>query len=326
MAYLPGKKIIFLIIFILLIFAGWFYYAKYEKGDLEYLAKKEEAQKILTVATTTENGAMYESDTDGDGLKDWEETLWKTDPNKKDTDGDGAEDNEEIAQNRNPLKAGPDDKIGQKEDLIAQNKSSSGADLNTMTAAYAKQFLTEYLLIKQQKGELTNKDKESLVESLMLQMSSNRPTDTYNVSNIKIADNGQENLRKYSITVKKLLVDDKKIKENEVVIFGRLMENLKNKEGVNYSNDVKKLLEITEIYNGALAELRQLDVPEELAKDHLDLINGLNNMSEAVKLMATAPEDSIKGLLGYRIYKQEVEKFSGGFESVKEILVKKNVF
>jgi hypothetical protein len=48
----------------------------------------------LVVATTgTEN---YHLDSDGDGLKDWEETLWGTDPLNPDSDGDGIYDRESM--------------------------------------------------------------------------------------------------------------------------------------------------------------------------------------------------------------------------------------
>ncbi|MEK9166408.1 MAG: hypothetical protein AAB846_01610 [Patescibacteria group bacterium] len=53
--------------------------------------------------------AIASADTDKDGLKDWEETLWKTDPKSPDTDGDGAPDGEEVRAGRNPSVKGPND-------------------------------------------------------------------------------------------------------------------------------------------------------------------------------------------------------------------------
>lgn len=52
-----------------------------------------------------------EKDSDNDGLKDWEEQIYKTDINNPDTDGDGTSDGAEIKQNRNPLVRGPNDKV-----------------------------------------------------------------------------------------------------------------------------------------------------------------------------------------------------------------------
>jgi hypothetical protein len=50
------------------------------------------------------------TDTDNDGLKDWEENLYKTDPLNPDTDGDGYLDGEEINSGHNPTVKGPNDK------------------------------------------------------------------------------------------------------------------------------------------------------------------------------------------------------------------------
>ena len=43
LAYLPNKKILFLIIFILLIFAGWFYFSDYKNKQIQYTADKEKS-------------------------------------------------------------------------------------------------------------------------------------------------------------------------------------------------------------------------------------------------------------------------------------------
>lgn len=71
--------------------------------------------------TESETGASAQSevvftatvlaDSDNDGLQDWEEALWRTDPADPDTDKDGTADGEETRHNRNPLRAGPNDEL-----------------------------------------------------------------------------------------------------------------------------------------------------------------------------------------------------------------------
>lgn len=48
-------------------------------------------------------------DTDNDGLKDWEEELYKTDPYNPDTDNDGYLDGEEVNSGHNPIVKAPGD-------------------------------------------------------------------------------------------------------------------------------------------------------------------------------------------------------------------------
>jgi len=55
------------------------------------------------------------NDHDYDGLADWEEELYGTDPNNPDTDGDGYLDGEEVASGYNPAKKAPNDKFPIKE-------------------------------------------------------------------------------------------------------------------------------------------------------------------------------------------------------------------
>ncbi len=55
----------------------------------------EQAAKIL----------VSQTDGDDDGLPDWEEALWQTDPSKADSDGDGTGDGEEVKAGRNPALA-----------------------------------------------------------------------------------------------------------------------------------------------------------------------------------------------------------------------------
>lgn len=50
-------------------------------------------------------------DSDNDGLRDWEEELFHTDPYNPDTDGDGYLDGEEVDSGHNPLVKSPGDKL-----------------------------------------------------------------------------------------------------------------------------------------------------------------------------------------------------------------------
>lgn len=81
-------------------------------------------------------------DTDNDGLKDWEENLYKTDPLNSDTDADGYLDGEEINSGHNPLVKGPNDKqvfyplpIGDKYNITNQIFS----DFDAVAKSYIEQ-------------------------------------------------------------------------------------------------------------------------------------------------------------------------------------------
>jgi hypothetical protein len=75
--------------------------------------KQKEVPNRSREAATNGGGRSAQDtfDADDDGLLDWEETLWQTNPQNADTDGDGVGDGEEVAARRNPLQAGPHDEL-----------------------------------------------------------------------------------------------------------------------------------------------------------------------------------------------------------------------
>ena len=108
MKYLQRQRILgFFIIVLGLLALGWFWYFSpslnkgvvYENG-------------VLTAGSINKITA----DTDGDGLQDWEEALWKTDPKKPDSDGDGILDGDETKR-ASDLKASPSEELPEEPNL-----------------------------------------------------------------------------------------------------------------------------------------------------------------------------------------------------------------
>lgn len=109
-------------------------------------------------------------DTDNDGLKDWEENLYKTDKLNPDTDNDGYLDGEEINSGHNPLVKGPNDKqvfyplpIGDKYNIT--NKMF--ADFSTVADAYIAQkdqYVQDHPEITSPEEYMKQTAKETLVE------------------------------------------------------------------------------------------------------------------------------------------------------------------
>ncbi|MEX1112317.1 MAG: hypothetical protein WEC84_02535 [Candidatus Andersenbacteria bacterium] len=88
-----------------------------------------------TQQTSLQNSFLSEAekaalvDTDGDGLPDSIENIYRSDPNNPDTDADGTNDGDEIAMQRDPTKPGPDD-------AFSTNVLDLEADPNSYTSQY----------------------------------------------------------------------------------------------------------------------------------------------------------------------------------------------
>ena len=66
---------------------------------------------LNTPKTKEEIVQNLNKDSDGDGLKDWEEKIYGTRVDNADTDGDGTSDGEEIKLSRHPLRPSPGDEL-----------------------------------------------------------------------------------------------------------------------------------------------------------------------------------------------------------------------
>ncbi|MBI3627416.1 MAG: hypothetical protein HY220_01515 [Candidatus Sungbacteria bacterium] len=110
---------------------------------IEYVALKHRGEAIqnrLSAAVGGNgeaNGLLV--DPDHDGLKNWEETLWHTDPNNPDTDGDGVSDGDEVKKGCDPTVKGcgnlnPDSTAGSAglTSQLAESIINSGALANTL--------------------------------------------------------------------------------------------------------------------------------------------------------------------------------------------------
>lgn len=95
------------------VFLAIFVLAAVSKGFFTTSKKsaRDNLKSLSPTITEIPMDSLALQDFDHDGLKDWEETLYRADPKNPDTDGDGTNDGDEISQNRDPVKKGPNDTL-----------------------------------------------------------------------------------------------------------------------------------------------------------------------------------------------------------------------
>ena len=297
MGYLPSKNFIALVSAALVIlFTGWFVSLVWNSAP--------ETPKIASQAAATSFLAAYQDanrDTDGDGLKDWEEILWKTDPNKADTDGDGISDREEIKES---LKT------------TEQTKKSAEAEPQTLTGRIAQKFALEYLTTQGASGG--NPDdfqKKSLSESLMTSLAKDALIFKDQFSAGDLATSKDVSAKSYLNELGAFL--DKNfsgLKETEAGILDDAVSNS------NFGG-LKKLDAYISAYKKAVEFLNPPaggeKVPENYASSHLELMNILNNTAIAVSYMQATEKDPAKGLIGLSIYFNQIPRAANFTKSIK---------
>jgi hypothetical protein len=248
-------------------------------------------------------------DTDTDGLKDWEEVLWKTDLNNPDTDKDGTADGDEIKQNRNPTVAGPNDSLDLK---LSSGKISAEKESNNLIQEEMSQSFYEYIKLKEQEGEakLSESAQEELASRFM-DIFEEEIIDKYKESDIKISnDDTKEAIKKYGNELGST-VDKYKIQENEIEIFKRIIQEMKEENTPNdqRASTLSKLGSIADLYSSAAKDMLKISVPVSFKKEHLNLMNNFENLAVSLKDMQMAYDDPIvtlRGLYNYYIEAKNV--------------------
>ncbi len=115
--------------------------------------------------------AALEKDADQDGLKDWEESVYTTDPQNPDTDGDGIFDGEEVRQGRDPKKKGPDDILVPPAELLVSTDGTFSFSESNLTQNISKKIFESNILndyLKNKNNEVFSQGVENIVSKAEL--------------------------------------------------------------------------------------------------------------------------------------------------------------
>lgn len=158
LALIKKKAGLLAVVFAFAVISGalvWSSFSGFWKTNKAQPAEQQTANNNQQTALANDAG----KDSDDDGLKDWEEGLYGTDPKKADTDGDKTPDGEEIRLGRDPLKKWPDDKVREPTVDAATNGERQTADTGNLTYNLTKSILESGVLgAIDQSGNLASTD------------------------------------------------------------------------------------------------------------------------------------------------------------------------
>ena len=256
------------------------------------------------------NPSDSNKDSDGDGLKDWQEMqIYHSDPCKPDTDGDGYLDGEEIASGYDPTKKAPGDEL---------------PGTKPQTPRPLPQNLTEAL--KQQlSGQITSNNIRALDQNGQLLSAS----DLENYPSI------QETVRQVIAGSDKLFapdpIDESQIKttsdnsrrsiQNYAAAASTAITSIAARAGYNFSdsesqlflnalekNDFSELDLVQKMYQDTYEKLKTLTVPSDmlaLHEEQLNIFSTTIKIYQAIKEINTDPLKANLALQAYEPLKQQ---------------------
>jgi hypothetical protein len=262
-------------------------------------------------------------DTDSDGLKDWEEAIYKTDPENPDTDGDGTSDSDEVHQNRDPLKKGPDDKIVEPTSDTA-NANTPEIDPKNFTQNFTKALLESGALSSiDENGNLAPGDflnnlniPDSIhVESLFANVPSVSRKD------LTIVDaNDPAFIRDYFTKAGQIYQTTLgSFPESDILIFTTALEQ-------NNFSRIGELDKQADAVGRVAEEIKKLPVPGKYADAAVGEINNLRKIQRIIEVMRAVETDPLAAYFAFQKRLALIDEMTNSTTLIRDELVKDGIF
>lgn len=280
-------------------------------GGAWFLSRAQTSKTGNVGETKKADLAALEKDTDGDGLKDWEERLWKSDVNNKDTDGDGTTDGDEVKEERNPLVAGPDDSLktlALSENIVAK-QSAEDESLN-FSESFSRFVFSSYVDSK------LNKSLTPETASLDALLSTKLPpVKVYEITDLgPRVSNETSSYKSYGNIFSEILIQNANSSSgSELTILATAFAN----------DDKKELLKLDPVVRNmeaSISSLLKMQIPAEIAEKHLDFINVLSATKYDIEMMKSAYDDPMVAFLAVNSYKGDSERLTRSLENLKDMV------
>ncbi len=279
--FLPSKKfskkigIIFLVV--LVIFVAWLFMQKkvIEQGGI--IVEKIPLKTLV------------EKDTDNDGVKDWEEALWGTDPTKDNT-----------------FTVSDSAYIQKKKGEVAESET---ATQNTTEAdAFAKEFLSTIISMASS-GTLTEENINLLAAAYSEKIGKEKTEVVYiyKAADVKIGSTLTEYRKKLTATLAPYI---KKGIGNEIDI----LQTSFSEDGRFIRED--ELKAAGENYVALGKALMAIQTPKSIGALHLLFANDSNILGTTLMTISTINTDPVNGIVAFSNYKTRSDTFTRDLERI----------
>ncbi len=266
--------------------------------------------------------AIATKDSTGDGLPDWEKSLYGIPLNATTTDyfNLGMTDGEAVARGLIVPRAIADIKVAASPttsyDLNDDSLPPAPAD-DTLTAAFAKNFMTLYLSAKEQNGgaDLSESDIANLSKQVMDSLTSSISVapDFKSAKDIKVSGSGADALKAFAVSAEAVFAaNQSSATTSELFYLQNVVQN-------NDNSAIPYLISLAKSYRNNAVGLSTLLVPQELASDDLAIVNALMRISGITSDFARVNDDPLAAMLALNQYPGAVLNLKNAFTNIGNI-------
>ncbi len=282
------------------------------------LARGIESPQVVQASTESALlQAIATKDSDHDGLPDWEEALYGTDPHNPDTFHLGMTDGEAVARGLIVPKAIADVPVATSSPdgsrIVDPSLPPVPAD-GTITAAFAKEFLTLYAAAKQANSgaDLSEADTSNIANQAISALAASfaPAPDFKSAQDLKVSGSGPDALKAFAVSAEAVLNKNTSTATTSEINY--LKEAIQN----NDDTALTQIAAIAKVYRDSATGLAVLPVPQELAGADLALVNAMMRLSEITTDFSHADTDPLAAMLALGQYAQAATSLGTAFVDI----------
>ncbi|KKU60213.1 MAG: Ricin B lectin [Parcubacteria group bacterium GW2011_GWA2_47_12] len=304
-----GKHTFLISVLVILVgFGGFIAYREYKN-------RGEEIAPALKTPIDTLGSAALIADSDKDGLKDWEEELWRTDPLNTDTDRDGMGDAEEIKNGRNPLIAGANALLDSA--TVATKVNPDAKKSIPDTERFARELFATYLSSRQEGLPLSQNEIANIIDTVSASVPDEAPQLFSEKDAKTFTEENESALRAYGNALGAVLKKPWPSRENELAVFERAIQD-PNPETARL--DLANLTPISLAYGNLGNAVMKIPVPQNALAIHLRFANTTMEIRENIRGMSVALDDPIKTVSAIARYLDAAPRLGESLTALRNFL------
>lgn len=260
--------------------------------------------------------AYAAKDTDSDGLFDWQEALYNTDPYDAESFKAGIKDGDAVAQGL----------IQPKVEIAPTPESTDPASVpgisaapNSITDKFTQVLFKQYMLSRGEAPPTTDEVVSFVQAGVQNLIETSASPDTFDRSEVRISGlSGTTAVTAYAAALEKAFADNT-VEANKSELF-YFDEAIKGNEA-----SLQKLEQVSGAYEDIANALMKMPVPAEVAQSHLSIANALIHMGEISEDMSTMNEDPLRALMGIGLYEEYANTLADAFSNLHGVFVAQSV-
>lgn len=276
--------------------------------------------RIVGAQTSEELLREYAAkDSDTDGLPDWQEALYGTDPLNPESFRAGIRDGEAVAQGLIEPKV----TVRPEEEAVdLESIPGTVAAPSSLTDRFSQTLLKQYLLNRTGTPP-TQEEIVSFVQEGVAELSAGATEpDRYTLKDVRVsADSGSAALVAYAAEAEAAIaantVSSSISSRNELAYFQDAIRG-----------DDAALANVTaysKAYTAMGEALIRMPVPQEARQAHLTIVNATMHLSSMTADMAALKEDPLRALLGIGLYGKYATSMKSGFANLNGVFTARQV-